>query len=393
MLIEAWRLQREQFWREDLSGVDWERVLARYQPLLERISCRSEFSDLIWELQGELGTSHAYEWGGDHRKAPSYGVGHLGAELAWDAGLGRWAFTRILVGDPWDEEASSPLARPGSAVSEGELLLAISGRELSADLTPGELLVDQAGQVVTLRVSARDGSAVRDVAVKTLRSEAALRYRQWVNDNRAWVHQRSADRVGYLHVPDMVARGLAEFHRGFLAELDRDGLIVDVRYNSGGNVSELLLAKLARRRIAYSQTRWFGVMGYPEDAPAGPMVALTNEYAGSDGDIFSHNFKQLGLGPLIGKRTWGGVIGIWPRHPLIDGTITTQPEFAFWFKDVGWRVENYGTDPDIEVEFLPQDESAGRDPQLERALEEVMARVEAAAPSPDFGPSPRRELP
>jgi tricorn protease len=199
-----------------------------------------------------------------------------------------------------------------------------------------------------------------------------VRYRDWVEGNRRIVHERTGGRVGYVHVPDMMAKGYAEFHRGFLVEHEREALIVDVRFNRGGHVSGLLLQKLARRRLAYDFPRWGVPVPFPEQAPRGPMVALTNEHAGSDGDIFSHSFKALGLGPLIGKRTWGGVIGIWPRHPLADGTITTQPEFSFHFDDVGWGVENYGTDPDIEVDVTPQDCAKGIDPQLDRAIETVL---------------------
>jgi tricorn protease len=183
--------------------------------------------------------------------------------------------------------------------------------------------------------------------------------------------------------------GFAEFHRSFRNEMDRDGLIVDVRWNGGGHVSALLLEKLARRRTGYDLSRWQGAYPYPMEAPVGPMVALTNEYAGSDGDIFSHNFKLLGLGPLIGKRTWGGVVGIWPRHALVDGTMTSQPEFGFWFQDVGFGVENYGTDPDIEVEIRPQDHAAGRDTQLERGLREIRKILRTVKPKvPSFDERP-----
>jgi len=162
----------------------------------------------------------------------------------------------------------------------------------------------------------------------------------------------------------------------------RDGLIVDVRWNGGGHVSQLLLAKLARRRLGYDKSRWMAPDSYPAHAPAGPLVALTNEYAGSDGDIFCHAWKLLGLGPLIGKRTWGGVVGIWPRHALVDGTVTTQAEFNSWFTDVGFGVENYGTDPDIEVEIPPGDRPSGDDPQLDRALTEIRKILAGAKPAP-----------
>jgi tricorn protease len=218
------------------------------------------------------------------------------------------------------------------------------------------------------------------VAVRTLREEFSLRYRDWVEGNRARVHAATAGRVGYVHIPDMGPHGYSEFHRHYLAEVDRDGLVVDVRWNGGGHVSSLLLEKLARVRRGYSASRWMAPQPYPEDAPMGPMVAITNEYAGSDGDMFSHCFKLYGLGPLIGVRTWGGVVGIWPRHALVDGTLTTQPEFANWFRDVQWGLENHGTAPDIEVVVRPQDHAAARDPQLERAIEEALRLVEKMAP-------------
>ena len=269
-------------------------------------------------------------------------------------------------------------------------MLAIGGQRLNANTHPHELLVNQSHTEVLIVL----GDPPRTATVKTLGSEQPARYREWVEANRRIVHERTGGRVGYVHVPDMGPAGYAEFHRYFLSEIDREGLVVDVRYNGGGHVSELLLEKLARRRIGYAQSRWFNVTPYPVDSVGGPIVAVTNEFAGSDGDIFSHRFNMLKLGPLIGKRTWGGVVGIWPRHHLADGGITTQPEFSFWFKDVGWNVENYGTDPEIEIEFRPQDYVAGRDPQLERAVREVLEILRKNPPvRPNLGKRPNLALP
>jgi tricorn protease len=394
MYGEAWRLQREHFWVEDLARVDWQAVYDRYHPLLDRVGTRWEFSDLLAEMHGELGSSHAYVIGGDVREEPRYDVGFLGADLAFDAKTGAWKIVHIVRGDPWDDEKGSPLLRPGVNVSVGDTILAVGGRRASRDVSPMQLLVHQAGVEVALTVGNSSGQNPRTVLVKTLRAEAPLRYRQWVEDKRAYVHDKTDGRCGYVHIPNMGPIGYAEFHRYFLAEADRDGLVIDVRFNGGGHVSSLLLEKLARRRIAYVQSRWFGVQPYPDDSAAGPMVALTNEWAGSDGDIFSHNFKQMRLGPLLGKRTWGGVIGIWPRHQLIDGGVTTQPEFSFWFTDVGWNVENYGVDPDIEVEYPPQAYVKGTDPQLDRSIEELMKQLETSKNGkPQFGPYPDRSLP
>ncbi|HWQ83892.1 MAG TPA: S41 family peptidase [Anaerolineales bacterium] len=395
MFREAWRLQRDQFWTQDMSQVDWLAVHDRYLPLIDRVSSRSEFSDLMWEMQGELGTSHAYEFGGDYRPQPRYQQGYLGAEYHYHAESGGWQITRLLHGDPWSDVAQSPLLKPGMNVSEGDILISINGRKLNADISPGQTLVNMADEEVFLAVRSSDDPTLRYVTVKALGRDEPLRYRAWVETNRLAVHTATQGKVGYLHIPDMGPAGYAEFHRGYLSEIDRQGLIVDLRFNRGGHVSPLLLEKLARRRLGYDTARWSEIPNpYPPESVTGPIVALTNEYAGSDGDIFSHSFKMLKLGPLLGKRTWGGVIGIWPRHSLVDGTQTTQPEFSFWFEDVGWGVENYGTDPDIEIDNTPQDYMQSSDAQLERAITEALKLLADNPPSlPDFSQRPDRSLP
>ncbi|HZU67865.1 MAG TPA: PDZ domain-containing protein [Ktedonobacteraceae bacterium] len=389
MFHEAWRLQREHFWTEDMSGIDWDAIYAQYAPLLDRVGSRSELSDLFWELQGELNTSHAYEQGGDYRHGPQYHQGFLGVDWHYDVESDRYRIARIVKGDPADSRATSPLTGPGLNVSEGDAVVAVNGQRVSAKRSPQVLLVNQAGNEVQLTVEDAETKETRVITVKALSDETPARYRDWVEHNRALVHEISQGRVGYVHIPDMGPSGYAEFHRSYLTEYDYPALLVDVRWNRGGHVSGLLLEKLARRRIGYDFSRWSQPEPYPAESPRGPMVALTNEHAGSDGDIFSHSFKLMGLGPLIGKRTWGGVIGINPHHKLVDGTITTQPEAAFWFKDVGWNVENYGTDPDIEVDISPQDYAHNVDPQLQRAIEEALHQIEvrpALEPEPEERP-------
>src|SRR5579859_4431759 len=376
MFAEAWRLQREHFWTEDMSGIDWEAIYAQYAPLVERVTSRSELSDLLWELQGELNTSHAYEMGGEYRQRPHYQQGFLGVDWSYDAENNRYRIDRIVEGDPSDSNATSPLTSPGLNIHVGDAVLAINGQRVGPERSSQELLVNQAGNEVQLTIEDATTKETRAVTAKALKDEQPARYREWVESNRRTVHEKSDGRVGYIHIPNMMGEGFAEFHRGFLTEYDYPALLVDVRFNGGGHVSGLLLEKLARRRIGYSFPRWGQPGPYPYESPRGPMVALTNEHAGSDGDIFSHSFKLMGLGPLIGKRTWGGVIGINPRHTLVDGTVTTQPEYAFWFKDVGWSVENYGTDPDIEVDVAPQDYVNNVDPQLDRAIAEALRLIE-----------------
>jgi len=394
MFREAWRLQKYHFWTEDMSGIDWQKIYKRYYPLVARCGTRSEFSDLMWEMQGELGTSHCYEFGGDYRQSPQYRIGKLGIDYKFNPRHKAWEITKILKGWHWSEDNRSPLMNPGLEIKAGWMITAINGQPLTKDLTPEKATVNLASQLIQLSVTSPDKKITKTVTVKTMQQEAWARYSDWVEANREYVHKKSKGRIGYIHVPDCGRTGLIMFHRMFLAEVDYDGLVVDVRFNGGGSVSGLLLQKLARKRIGYDLTRWWGANPYPNDAPMGAMVMLTNEQAGSDGDIISHSFKLMKLGKLVGKRTWGGVIGIWPRHWLADGTITTQPEFSFWFKDVGWGVENYGTDPDIEVDILPQDYVKGIDPQLDTSIQVVLDELKKNPPlKPDFSKKPKLPLP
>ena len=393
LLREVWRLQRDHFWTADMSGVDWDAMLCRYAALLPRVATRGELSDLIWELQGELGTSHAYEMGGDHRKPPAVALGHLAADLR-SADIG-WEIAHIVQGDAWDAAADSPLNGVGEQALQGERIIAVGGQPVTPERPPQAHLVNHAGAKVTLTLAAPDGSR-REVLLSALADETPARYREWVERNREWVHSTSGGRVGYFHLPDMMSAGFAEFHRYFGTECDHDALIVDVRYNRGGHVSQLLLEKVARKRIGWNLTRWGQPACYPEEAPAGAVVALANEHAGSDGDIFSHGFKLMGIGRLVGQRTWGGVVGIWPRHKMIDGTETTQPEYSYWFKDVGFAVENHGTDPQVVVDNAPHDDSFNapeRDRQLAAALAEALQAIERQGVSkPVFGARPQLKM-
>ncbi|HTW07163.1 MAG TPA: S41 family peptidase [Acidimicrobiales bacterium] len=393
MVREAWRLQRDHFWVADMGGVDWPRVLARYLPLVDRVATRTELADVIWELQGELGTSHAYELFGEYREAPPWGQAFLGADLARDHD-GRWVVAAVIRAGTWHTQEAPPLLTPGARVVNGTALLAVNGQPVPPELGPGPLLANQAGQPVELTIEGPGDAGRRTVVVPTLSDERPLRYRAWVEANRARTRQATAGRAGYVHIPDMGPVGWSEFHRSYTAEIERDALIVDIRFNGGGHVSSLVLEKLRRLRIGWEVPRRGPLLPYPEDAPLGPLVAITNELAGSDGDIFTHGFKLFGLGPVVGTRTWGGVIGISPSLALVDGTVTTQPEYAFWFDDVGWGVENYGSSPTEEVVVRPQDYAAGRDPQLERAIELVNAALAGQPPSlPSIDRRPSRALP
>jgi len=317
MYSEAWRLQRDFFWVKNMSGIDWKKVHDRYFKLINRISTRSEFSDLTWEMQGELGTSHCYEFGGDYKPRRNYNIGLLGAELEFDNHIKAYKIKHIVKGDVWSGHMTSPLYRPGLNVKEGMYIKSISGNKLNKSTSPNFHLVNQVNTDIELTITDQDGKNDRDITIKTIPSDAEMRYRDWVEKNRKYVHRKTKNKVGYVHIPDMSPWGYSEFHRYWLAELEYDALIVDVRFNGGGHVSQLILEKLARKRLGYDITRWMGTESFPGDSIAGPTIAITNEYAGSDGDIFSHSFKLMKIGKLIGKRTWGG--GDWDMAKELIG--------------------------------------------------------------------------
>ncbi|MBU4487040.1 MAG: PDZ domain-containing protein, partial [Candidatus Delongbacteria bacterium] len=353
------------------------------------------FSDLVWEMQGELGTSHCYEFGGDYRKSNQYNMGKLGCGYKLSADGKYFIFENILYGESGDKNEVSPLLAPGVNIENGDHLIAVNGTKIDKNIHPRELLVNYPDQDVCLTIRKKNEKKNKEVVVKTLGFESPLMYRNWVETNKEFVHKAGKGKIGYIHIPNMGNYGFAEFHRNYLTEYKYDAMIVDVRYNGGGYVSQLLLEKLNRKIIGYDTIRWSKhAESYPSEAVHGPIVALTNEFAGSDGDIFSHSFKLMKIGKLVGKRTWGGVIGINGQYSLADGTITTQPEYSFWFKDVEWGVENYGTDPDIEVDIAPQDFVKGTDPQLEKAIEVALDELKKApVKRPKFDKKPDLSLP
>ena len=390
---EAGRFIRHDFWVADLAEVDWDGVLEFYRPLLDRIAGPGDFADLLWEVFGELGTSHAYvKTADDDQDDPEPGLGLLGADLERDAD-GRWTVTRVLPGESSDPRARSPLAAPGAQVGAGDTLLAVDGQLLDGT-GPGPLLVGAAGKPVELIIAPSGGGEVRRAVVITLTEERRLRYQDWVTGRRQRVRELSGGRIGYLHVPNMVSGGWADFHRDLRTEMVREALVVDLRGNSGGHTSQLVVEKLARRVVAWSVPRGLEPRTYPQDSPRGPVVALVDEFAGSDGDIVTAVIKTLALGPVVGTRTWGGVVGIDGYHWLVDGTGITVPRYAIWLEGYGWAVENHGVDPDVEVVTSPEDYAAGRDPQLETAvrmaLEALAARPAAIAPATADRPSKRR---
>ncbi|MEU0071637.1 S41 family peptidase [Streptomyces sp. NPDC006332] len=379
MYDETGRVMRDHFWRADMSGVDWAGVLDRYRPVLDRVATHDDLVDLLYEVQGELGTSHAYVMPrGGHGGGPRQGL--LGADISRHQdgpdGSARWRIDRILPTETSDPGARSPLAAPGVAVRAGDAIVAVGGVPVDPVTGPGPLLVGTAGHPVELTISPSGGGEVRHAVVVPVADEEPLRYQAWVADRRAYVHEKSAGRLGYLHVPDMQAPGWAQIHRDLRVEVAREGLVVDVRDNRGGHTSQLVVEKLARRIVGWAVPRGMRPYSYPQDAPRGPIVAVANEFSGSDGDIVNAAIKALGIGPVVGTRTWGGVIGIDSRYRLVDGTLITQPKYAFWLENYEWGVENHGVDPDVEVVQRPQDYAADRDVQLDEAIRLALEALE-----------------
>ncbi|WP_067172160.1 S41 family peptidase [Microtetraspora niveoalba] len=385
---EAGRLVRDHFWVADLAGVDWPSALAAYRPWLDRISGADDFADVLGEVLGELASSHAYVRPGAGPSGRSYRfVGMLGADLAPDTD-GLWRVRRVLPAESSDPHARSPLA--GSGVRPGDAVLAVDGRPVDPRTGPAPLLVDTAGRPVELTVES--GDRVFRVAVVPLWDDRTLRYHAWVAERRQRVRRLSGGRAGYLHVPDMDASGWAQLHRDLGRELAREALVVDVRGNRGGFTSQLVLEKLSRRIVGWDVSRHHEPASYPAQAPRGPVVVVCDEATCSDGDVITGAAQALGLGPVVGARTWGGVIGYDEWHRLGDGTSLTVPGYAYWLRGYGWDLENRGAVPDVEVLITPADWAVGADPQLDTAVRLAMERLAAApaAAPPDPATRPTR---
>ncbi|MFB9838828.1 S41 family peptidase, partial [Actinoallomurus acaciae] len=379
---EASRVMRDYYWSRDMNGVDWDAVSARYRPLLDRIASPDDFADLLRDVLGELGSSHAYVHGRHRATGPWMGL--LGADLERDDDR-VWRVTRILPAETSDPYARSPLAVPGVQVRPGDAVVAVGGRPVDDVTGPGPLLAGTHDTLTELTIAPGAGGPVRRIVVRPLFIDRRLRYQAWVAERRAHVRELGDGRLGYLHIPDMDGMGWAQFHRDLRSEIAQEGLVVDVRGNRGGMVSELVVEKLARRVVGWEVGRHRSPVSYPRDAPRGPVVVLADEHTCSDGDILTAAVRSLGLGTIVGTRTWGGVTGIDGAHRLVDGTGVTVPRYPIWFNGYGWDLENQGVAPDVEVVMGPDDWAAGRDPQLETAVRialERLAEHPAAMPPP-----------
>ncbi|MEM8711723.1 MAG: S41 family peptidase, partial [Planctomycetota bacterium] len=374
---ETWRLFRDYFYVENMHGYDWEALKARYGALLPHVAHRSDLNYVISEMIGELNTGHTYVSGGDYEIPSRPTVGLPGARFELDAAANRYRIASIFRGHNEEPKYRSPLTEVGVDVNVGDYVLAIDGVDLTGDDNPYRLLQHLDGAVTWTVNGSADLEGARDVRYEPIGSEASLVYLDWVLGNVERVGEMSGGQIGYLHIPNMGAEGIAEFIKWYYPQVGKKGFVIDVRGNGGGNVSSMIIERLRRKILG---TRFGRVSElpstYPGEALIGPMVCLISETSASDGDIFPHYFREAGLGPLIGKRTWGGVVG-GGNIGLVDGGAVFVPRSATNSRDGAYIIEGIGVPPDIEIENDPASVIAGRDLQLERGVAEVMAAMAA----------------
>jgi tricorn protease len=392
ILRETWRIQRDYFYDPNLHGVDWPAMWTRYSAFLPHVRHREDLNVLIGEMIGELSCGHQYVSGGEAPDAPEgVSVGLLGCDFTIESG--KYRVARIYRGQNWNPQLRSPLSEPGVDVKVGDYLLAVNGVPLAATQNLHRAFENTAGQQVDLTVSANaDGSAPRTTKVVPIGSESSLRRMAWIEQNRKRVEELSGGRLAYLYMPDTGGQGEASFDRDFYSQLDKEGLILDERFNGGGKVADYVIDILSRQVRSYWMTReaWLGRT--PFAMIDGPKVMIINERAGSGGDWMPWAFQRAKIGPLVGTRTWGGLVGISGYPPLMDGGSVTAASFGVMDENGEWAVENEGVSPDYPVVEYPKEINAGRDPQLEKAVELAMAELarREKKPLPTYKPPAKR---
>jgi len=385
---DAWRFERDYFYDPHMHGVDWRASRERYGRLIDDCLTRWDVNYVLGELIGELNSSHTYiDETGDTEEQPSVAVGYLG--INWEVANGAYRIKSIVDGAPWDNEVRSPLLAPGLKVKAGDYILAVNGRPLDPHQAPWGPFAGLAGKTVELSISEKPSVAgAKTIVVQTLTSEDRLRALEWIESNRVHVSEATHGRVGYIFVPSTGLGGQSDLFRQFLAQYDKEGLIIDERFNKGGQIPDRFIELLRRKPLSFLATRDGGDRPWPPAAHSGPEVMLINGWSGSGGDALPDYFRALGLGPLIGMRTWGGLIGLSGAPSLIDGGAVSVPTFRLYYPGGGWFKEGHGVEPDISVVDDPSHLAKGLDPQLERAIQEVFKQLKNAPPRhpsrPDF---------
>jgi tricorn protease len=368
MYHEVWRIERDFFYDPNHHGLDLKAAEAKYEPYLERLASRDDLNYLFEEMLGELTTGHVFVGGGETPDVKRVRGGLLGAD--YDVDRGRYRFARVYNGENWNPQLRAPLTQPGVNVRAGEYLLAVRGRELHATDNIYQVFEGTAGKAVALRVGPNpDGAGSREVTVVPVASEQALRRLAWIEDNRRKVDQLSGGRVAYVYLPNTAGAGFTNFNRYFYSQADKQAVVIDERFNSGGDIADYIIDALRRPPMIRVTTREGEDYSYPVGSIYGPKVMVINEMAGSGGDALPWYFRKAGLGPLVGKKTWGGLVGIYDYPELMDGGRITAPRIAIYGLQGEWEVENHGIAPDVDVEFDPKLVRQGHDPQLEKAVE------------------------
>lgn len=383
---EAWRVQRDWFYDPGMHGLDWKATRDKYRVFVPDCGNRADLNYLIGEMIGELDVGHTYIYGGDREdRVQRVPVGLLGADFEENAGEAFPKIAKIIPGNQWNENERSPLEEPGCSIHQGQYLIAIDGHQLREGENIYQLLENTTGHTISLSFNdqprAEGASMCR---IRPLTSDRSLRYRAWVEQNRRKVDELSGGRVGYLHIPDMMDGGLVEFARGWYHDYTKQAFIIDERYNGGGFVGDMIIDRLERKVWSYTKPREGKPIPGPERTMNGPLAVLINEGTGSNGEYFAEAIKIKGIAPLIGVRTWGGAVGIEPHQKLLDGAITTPPQFAPYGLNRQWLIEGHGVDPDFVVPNTPADVLQGKDAQLEKAVTMLVQQIEKSPqPIPD----------
>ncbi len=382
MYDQVWRDERDFLYDPGLHGLNLEEVKKKYEPFLENISTRDDLNYLFTEMLGNITIGHMFVGGGDVPEPKRVKTGLLGADYSIENG--RYRFTHVYDGENWNPKLRAPLTQPGVNVHAGDYLLAVNGRDVRPPADVFSFFEETAGKQVVLKVGAKpDGSGAREATVVPVDDESALRNYAWIEGNRRKVDELTGGRVAYVYLPDTYAGGFTNFNRYYFAQVGKDAAIIDERYNGGGDIADYIIDYLRRPLLSYWNMREGKDITTPLEAIFGPKVMIINEMAGSGGDALPWMFRKTGIGPLVGKRTWGGLVGHYTNPAdLLDGGFTGTPDLAFYNPNGTWDVENHGVPPDIETELEPQSARAGHDSQLEKAAEVVMDLLKKNPPPP-----------
>jgi tricorn protease len=387
MLTEFYRIERDYFYVPNLHGADWPAIRKKYEVFLPHVAHRADLNYLIGEMMGEMVVGHNYVSGGDFGDRKSVGVGLLGAD--YELSNGRYRFRKVYSGENWNPDLRAPLTEPGVQVKAGEYLLAVNGKPLTGTDNIYQLFENQVGRQVTLLVNDKPSEAgARRVVVVPIGNESGLRQMDWVESNRRLVDKLTNGKVAYVYLPNTSSAGYEYFNRYYYSQLDKEGVIIDERFNGGGFVADYILDMLNRPLLSY----WSSREGKPFTSPGasiyGPKVMIVNESAGSGGDFLPWAFRERKMGTIVGKRTWGGLVGISGYPALLDGGSVTSPSFGIYSPDGKWIVENAGVAPDIEVDMDPKSVAAGNDPQLLKAIEVVLDQLRKTPVPVQAAPAP-----